>query len=313
MKNFPLVSVLVLCGAAVAHACDSCAIAIATGETRAGFILSATEQFTHLGSLRLDGSRSANPAGQFLNSAIAHLNLGYSDGGRWAYQLTLPYIQRSFRRPEDDGIERGTESGWGDAVAVARCAVQGNATVNSAWQVGVFGGVKFATGSASRIAEELSETEDGNGVPSGIHGHDLTLGSGSTDALVGVDGRWNAGRYFAGGSAQYSVRSKGKYDYRFANEFLWSAHAGWYAALTHEYSVAIAAVLSGENKGRDTFAGETAEDTGMNACYLGPRVALTAGDRWGADFVMEWPVRQHNTALQAVADYRWRAGATLRF
>ena len=48
-------------------------------------------------------------------------------------------------------------------------------------------GVKFPTGSTSRLREETQEGAGQEGpIASGIHGHDLTLGSGSYDGLVGT-------------------------------------------------------------------------------------------------------------------------------
>ena len=47
------------------------------------------------------------------------------------------------------------------------------------------GGVKFPTGDSSRIKEEFHETEIEGAPVSGIHGHDLTLGTGSYDGILG--------------------------------------------------------------------------------------------------------------------------------
>ncbi len=295
------------------HACDSCAIAIASGDWQPGFFTSVSEQFTRLATLRLDGHKVPNELGQLLDSSITHFNLGYSNGDRLAYQLTVPYVYRRFRRPEGDSIERGTESGLGDATLAVHYVLARGVGATTSWDFGVLAGIKFATGSAERIAEELNESDEAGGESSGIHGHDLTLGSGSTDGLLGVDGRWTDGRFLVAGSLQYSVRSPGKFDYRFANELLWNATAGWYPVLTHERSLGVAGVLSGESKGKDTFAGEAAEDTGLHAVYLGPRLTLSGTNRWSAELELAWPISQHNTSLQAVADYRWRAGATWRF
>ena len=296
-----------------ASACDSCAIALATGEGHPGFFASVNEQFTHLGTLRVDGDKVPNELGQFLDSSITQLNFGYSDGINLTWQATVPYVHRSFRRPEGDAIDRGTESGLGDIVLAAHYVWARRMTVNDSWHAGAFAGIKLPTGSPHRIAEELNEDEEGDGPPSGVHGHDLTLGSGSVDAVLGIDGSWVHGRAFVNGSAQYSIRSTGKYDYRFANELLWSASAGWYPVLTHQRTIALSAVLSGENKPRDTFAGERAEDTGLRAVYLGPRVSTSGTDQWSANVELAWPISQQNTALQAVADFRWRVGATWRF
>ena len=46
-------------------------------------------------------------------------------------------------------------------------------------------GIKFPTGDSSRLKEEFHEIEIPGAPESGIHGHDLTLGTGSYDGLFG--------------------------------------------------------------------------------------------------------------------------------
>src|SRR5206468_11511093 len=46
-------------------------------------------------------------------------------------------------------------------------------------------GIKFPTGGSSRLAEEFHEIEIPGAPESGIHGHDLTLGTGSYDGIFG--------------------------------------------------------------------------------------------------------------------------------
>ena len=91
----------------------------------------------------------------------------------------------------------------------------------------------------------------------GLHGHDLTLGSGSFDGIVGGQMYWSWGRVFVTAGMQYAMRSTGSFDYRFANDLTWIGGPGWYALLTHSYSLALQAVLSGETKGNDSQQGRS--------------------------------------------------------
>ena len=81
-----------------------------------------------------------------------------------------------------------------------------------------------------------------------------------------------------------------------------------YAFLEHGYTLAFQANVSGESKGRDTFRGAKAEDTGIASVYLGPRIIGTWSDRLSAELGIDLPVGIQNTAFQAVPDYRIRAG-----
>ena len=64
--------------------------------------------------MQIDGREVANPTDQHLDSSITQLVGGYSFNSRFAVQVNVPLIYRSFVRPEGFAIDRGTESGLGD-------------------------------------------------------------------------------------------------------------------------------------------------------------------------------------------------------
>jgi hypothetical protein len=146
-----------------------------------------------------------------------------------------------------------------------------------------------------------------------VHGHDLALGSGSTDWLLGADARWTHGRLFAQGSLQYKLRRPGAFDYRMADETSWEFGAGGHVVLTHARSLAVQALLSEEHKGRDTLAGDEQEDTGISVRYLGGRISGSIGPRFTANASLELPVRIRTSETMVVPDYRIRAAANWRF
>ena len=81
---------------------------------------------------------------------------------------------------------------------------------------------------------------------------------------------------------QYAIRSKGDFDYQFANDLTWAGGPGAFLALKDKYTVTLQAIVSGEYKGRDNFGGEIAEDTGVTAVYLGPQINFTWGEKLSA-------------------------------
>src|SRR5206468_2345591 len=133
-------------------------------------------------------------------------------------QATLPYVVRTYRRPDHALIETGRVAGVGDATLAARRVLLRHDGDRHEWSVGLLGGFEFGTGNASHLGEELGEHSDhpANGIDRGIHGHDLALGSGSTDYLVGADAEWRSGRVFARAALQYKLRRPGKFGYRLA-------------------------------------------------------------------------------------------------
>jgi hypothetical protein len=316
LKNFPLLIIALLVHARC-YACDLCAVyrSVEAKSATPGLNLGVFEQYTHFGTMQLDGRQVPNPAGQRLDSSITQFLVGYQFTDSLGLQLNVPYIYRSFRRPTPDGaIENGTESGVGDLSLIGLYRPVTHLTEQTLFVWELVAGVKFPTGSSSRIREELAETEPAPGVPeSGIHGHDLALGSGSYDGIVGsaIFASWQ--RLFVTAALQYDIRSRGAYQYRYADDLSWHFKPGGYLWLTHENSLGLQLALSGEHKGKDDLAGVSAEDTGMTAVFLGPELSYTWQEHLSAELGAEFPLIQDNTALQLVPDYRVKAAVTWHF
>ena len=319
MKNLKFTLLIIFAGALGASAvvaCDLCAVYAATeakGESGKGFFAGVAEQFSHFGTVQVEGQKVSNPAGQFLDSSISQLFVGYNFNERTGVQFNAPMIYRSFKRPEGFAIDRGTESGMGDVSLIGNFLPWRHDKMNFTFMWRVLGGIKFPTGDTSRIKEEFSEMEIPGAPVSGIHGHDLTLGTGSIDGIVGtgIYTRWKRG--FLGANVQYTIRSKGDFDYRFANDLTWSGGPGVYLFLEDDFTLALQAVVSGEHKGLDTFRGGPADDTGVTAVYLGPQISLTWKGHLSAELGLDLPMTINNTALQTVPDYRVRGGLTWHF
>jgi hypothetical protein len=328
-----------------APACDICAVYTATEmrESRTGFRLGVAEQFTRFATLKDDGQEVDNP-GERVNSSITQILLGYDVTPSLGLQLNVPVITRDFRRRRDGVLAGGSESGFGDLALVAIARPFSLVGEESMVRLSLIGGLKFPTGDADRLREESEEGHghgeaaraahghaghdhgeddhddgdddhgDGDGhEESGVHGHDLALGSGSIDGIVGgtVFASWK--RLFLTTAVQYAIRTEGDFSYRYANDLTWSGGPGVFALLAHEYSLALQALVTGEYKAKDSLAGESVGDTAITAVYLGPGVTFTWGTTLFADIAADLPVSQDNTGLQIVPDYRIRGGITWRF
>ncbi len=284
----------------------------ARGEAGQGLFGGVAEQWTHFGTLQQEGREVPNPLSQYLESSISQLFFGYNFTEQFGLQLNVPIIYRSFRRPEPEGVQQSSFGGPGDLALVANYRVFQHERKHSTFSAELLGGLKFPTGSTSRLAEELNETSN-LPIRSGIHGHDLTLGSGSYDGLIGATlfGRLN--RIFVSAQMQYAIRSAGAYDYHFADDLVWSAGPGYYGVLRDDLTFSLQAAASGETKGRDTFRGAVTQDTGITAVYLGPQLVLTWKDKLSAQLAVDLPLMEQNTAFQIVPDYRVRAVVTWHF
>jgi len=308
-----------------AHACDLCAVytaGMAHGET-SGWYAGLFEQFTRYDELRDEGHVIHDDSGQYLDSSITQLFVGYGATDRLSLQLNVPYIYRKFKRPEGDEIEHGVESGLGDITALAQYTLLRHDDEDETWVWRALGGIKFGTGDTDRLTEELDESpagaaakhgghDDGEAI-SGIHGHDLTLGSGSTDFLVGTSGFYRSGRWYGEADVQYAIRRTGDFDYRFGNDLQWVLSGGRYLVLEHDRTVSLQLNLSGEDKDYDEVAGVRADDTQSRVLFLGPQMGFTFGPRWSLELRADFPVHIENSSIQTTVGWRGQAALVAKF
>ena len=297
----------------------------------AGWYAAASEQFTRFATVQIDGREVANPTGQYENSSITQLVAGYDVTSRFALQINLPLIYREFKRPEGFAIDRGTVSGLGDvSLLLKTVAFHYSSPARRTFEVEgknpiaiehepdftasaiLLTGIKFPTGDSSRLEEEFHEIEIPGAPVSGIHGHDLTLGTGSYDGIFGEQFSLRYKNIFLESNVQFTLRGDGAHQYHFANDFVWNAGPGYYFIRRRDMIVGLQFVASGEYKDVDRFRGKRAEDTGITSVFLGPRVVVSRG-RWSAEVAAELPVLIDNTALQVVPDYRLRGGISFHF
>lgn len=297
-----------------------------------GLYGAVAEQFTRFGTVQIDGREVGNPADQHLDSSITQLVGGYSFNSRFALQVNVPLIYRSFSRPEGFATDRGTESGLGDISLLGKLVLWhyesgGGREVNFddpknprfvicesdfTCSALLLGGLKFPTGDSSRIKEEFNEVEVEGAPESGIHGHDLTLGTGSYDGIVGGQTSLRYKNFFWHEDVQFTLRGDGLHQYHFANDLSCSGGPGYYFVRTLHAIVGLQAVISGEHKDVDRFRGKAAEDTGITTLFAGPRVLVSLG-KISAEIAAEFPLTIENTALQVVPDYRISGAIAFRF
>ena len=228
---------------------------------------------------------------------------GYNFTERIGLQFNLPVIYRSYGYQS----ARGSESGIGDVSLLGNVRLYEELSEQFTFNWTGLGGVKFPTGSTSQLNPDRPEFAPG------IGGHDLTLGSGSYDGLLGTGfyARWR--RVFLTGAMQYAIRTEGAYDYQFANDWTWIGGPGVYVLLGDTHTLSLQAVVSGETKGLDTLNGETVGDTGVTSVFLGPQLNYTWSSRLSAMVGVDLPVSVVSSGEQVVPTYRVRAAVTFRF
>jgi hypothetical protein len=305
MKNL---LAFVLAGACVqpAVACDLCSVYAATeaqGGSGKGFFTGVAEQYTYFNTLQIDGRDVANEGNQYFNSSVSQVFAGYDFNNRIGVQFDLPVIYRSYGYQS----QRGSESGIGDVSLIGNFRIYQKMTENFTFNWTGLGGVKFPTGNTSQLNPAQPDFAPG------IGGHDLTLGSGSYDGLLGTGffARWK--RLFMTGAMQYAVRSEGAFGYQFANDWTWSGGPGVYLLLGYKHTLALQAVVSGESKGQDTVNGVATDDTAVTSVFLGPQISYTWSSRLSAQVGADLPANIVSSGEQLVPNYRVRAAVTWRF
>jgi len=321
--SFNVITCLILLVSPIAsQGCDLCSVYTGEGAKAnrgTGFYTALATQYTNFDTLQLNGNEIPNPAGEHLDSWITQAVFGYRYS-RWAVQLNVPYIHRSFDRLTEDGVESGREHGFGDSTLLGSYRLVSKSDDDWNFVQEFLFGVKFPTGSADRLGEEGEEGEehhdddheDEHGA-SGIHGHDLTLGSGSVDYLLGTNAFARCRRFVFEASIYWSIRTRGDFDYEFANDLIWEVGPGYYLILDEDRTLVLAVVASGEYKGLDTAGGESEPGSDITAWYVGPKLAATFGDRLAVEIQGVVPVSIDNSDLTIVPDYRIRAGIVFNF
>lgn len=301
----------------LANACDLCAVYAAdqaNGRNGGGLYVGLSEQFTRYDNLRDNGDKIADPARQFLDSSITQFLIGYGFNKRFSIQLSVPYIDRTFRRPVGETVPVSSVSGLGDLSLIGQFTPWRYDSEDWTISTRLLGGFKFPTGDSQRISEELTEDEGESPIgPSGIHGHDLALGSGSIDYVFGGDGIIRYGLWTARANLQYALRTRGDFDYRFGNDVQWSAGLGRYLALEETRTLVANVNVSGEYKSFDRFQGSQPEDTQSRILFIGPGLTGSLQDAYSLDLRADFPIKEFGSSVQVLPSYRFRLSFIARF
>jgi hypothetical protein len=322
----------------VASACELCSIysaSSARGESTRGFLLGLSEQFTAYNNTQLNGDDISVRDPDHLDNSITHLAPTYNFSSRFGLSLNVPLIYNRFRRfdvrysrtePLRFETEEGSEFGLGDMALIGRRTVFQKSAMTYAVLVNLLAGVKFPTGDASRIKDEVEQSRIFNsllpeGTPhdplghsaAGVHQHTLALGSGSYDGIFGltVNSRWK--RFFFNSQFQYYLRTKGESDFQFGDEIIVSGGPGAYVVLLDDWTLSLQLNGVYESEGRDELLGQKSDLTGMTAWYAGPQLGLTWGEHFAASFGIDIPLRITSNGFQNVPDYRVHGGVNWRF
>ena len=335
-----------------ATACDVCAVYTATEmrESRTGLLLGLAEQGTRYKTELPEADGGTVDKGERLNSFTTQLLAGYDFHPKFGVQLNVPIIARDYhrlrnRRLVDDQIKdgvltKGNVSGFGDVSLIGILRPWSYVDEHAVVRVTLIGGLKMPSGDPGKLVEEqrlrraseapaariaapaaeiagqvTSAHHIPEGSPSGINGHDLALGSGSIDGIIGGAAFASWDRAFLTASVQHAIRSEGAYRYQYGDETNWFVGVGGYVLLDHAYTLTLQAVTSGKYQGTDTLEGTSTAAAGESSTttwvFVGPAMSFTWGTALGVEIAGDLPVVRPDDGL--MPEYRVRGGVTWRF
>jgi hypothetical protein len=336
MKFTPVL--LLILATQAGQACELCAIysaGNALGESGNGLSFALSEQFIPYRTSQLDGEEVQDPNKSYVDSSITHLVPGYNFSPRFGVSLNLPLTYLDFKRsdvryslvaPPVFFTEKGTELGLGDVSLIGRVTVFQKREMNYGLFVNLLAGVKFPTGDADRLNDEVEQSKIFQaflppGTPhdplghsiSSVHQHNLALGSGSYDGVFGltVNSRWQ--RWFLNAQFQYYLRTEGEAGFQYGDELAVSGGPGGFLLLNRWYTLSLQVNAVYDTMARDELLGQPSDRTGSTAWYLGPLLNFTWGDHFSANAGVDVPLRIENNGFQSVADYRVHGGFSWRF
>lgn len=310
MKTF-IGAVLMAACAQPVLACDFCAVYAATeaqGNSGKGFFAGLATQYTYFDTFQSDGRNQPNPDAEHINSLISQAFIGYNFNDRFGLQFNLPVIYREWSAlPEGGGRVHGSETGLGDALLLGNIRLYRHRTTDFTFNWNGLAGVKFPTGNSHFLKPALDD------IAAGIGGHDLALGSGSYDGVIGTDIFLRRGKFFATAGTQYHIRSEGTFGYQYANELSWTGGPGVYLALKEDYTLSLQALVSGEYKKEDTIHGVALDDSAITSVFVGPEINFTWSSELSAEVGADLPVSITSSGEQIVPTFRIHAAVTWRF
>lgn len=310
-------------------ACDLCSLNNTHNQEKlaAGrFSINLNQQFTEYSTIQMQSKKIANEHDQYLHSSITQFSFNYAPSDLLTLEMSLPFIDRSYRRLEDDLGKKGSASGLGDLSLLLRVNAFENSNNTFSNFIQFFGGIKLPTGDSQRLKEEQEEghhhedeeededhDEHEHDHVSVVHGHDLALGSGSWDIPFGLTARAQHDQIFVQAKVEYTIRNQGDYNYRYANDLHIGISPGIYLMSSHQNNLAFKLNLNAEHKTNDVNAGVKADDTAFRNIFFGPEISGVINNKVALSLALDLPLDSNNSQTQIVADYRIKAGVSLKF
>lgn len=307
------------------QACDLCAINSAT-TARAeatGFVFTLGSQYISAGNLQLNSQSLPGNNPEFLDTSVIHFIPGFNFTRDLGVSLNIPLVRKDFQyfSKRFGTSPSGRSEGLGDLSLIGRWTPWSYQTMTKVFRINALAGAKFPTGDTAYLKQDLDDEKfydlvygpGHNHLFSGVHPHDLTLGSGSVDGVFGLTtyARWQ--RLYATTEAQYYLRTAGEGDFRFGDTVMVAGGPGVYAIIQGPFTLSLQGLVRFENTEHSSYGSKPAGQTGMREIYAGPQIGITVGSHFSGQAGADLPIDIRNRGLQTVPDFRVHASVTWSF
>jgi hypothetical protein len=314
-----LIAASIACFAApLCDACDYCLLGqgISPLQTQNGAGLRIAQRYTVLDSVYEGTDEVSNPGvkEKYWATDVAAF---YSVNDRLLVLVNVP-----LRKTDGDGEladgpngepERedstGGASGLGDVSVLARYRLFGRHTLDSSTLVAGVIGVKLPTGS----------TDQHNDQGEYLDSH-LQLGTGSTDALLGLSVDHAIDRFSLSGNVLIALTGDGETgheSHQFGNSVNWDVTTKYRIspAVTGETPDAwfVSFGLNGEARDHEHLGGDRVADSGGHTVYVTPGVQFVLAETWVFEATYQYAVYHDLNETQLGEDYRVFGSATYLF
>lgn len=315
---------------------------------RPGFQLGVDHQFTPFKDLRYNGDKIDNPSGEKIVTNTTQVQVLYNASPRAGFIVTVPFLNRSYRRQTSGGgTESGSVSGLGDMIVRGRYAVIYDFHDDHTILWTVEAGLKLPTGDSRLLRDHgVSHGNDSHAEPDSSHdghdheghdhdehhehedeglgqslghnhgnsaiaGHDLALGTGSVDGVIGTGLLLRKNRLYFTGGAQYLLRSTGTAGYRYGDLITWRVAPGYLLLSEDNQVLGLQLNVSGEHHDPNRIY-QVKEHGYTDIIYAGPEVSYQKNNL-SLNLGLDLPIKYYSEGRTLAPEYRARFAFNWRF
>jgi hypothetical protein len=286
------------------NSCDFCLASQGISPAEAGATgIRADIRYLRLSTAYNNGGRVSNEKRELETHFTQQFTFSLGLSPAVSLMAIVPLARRYSERLSDDGsMVYGEQFGVADVSLLVRWKMYENHSVESTTIISVAGGMKLPTGRTEGV-DSRRELLDAH----------VQLGSGSTDALAGVNGIFAGDRAALIVNLLFGAAGMGAHGHQFGANVNYEA-AVRYKVYPAEYSdMQFFAVLGidGEWRGKEKQDGVPDENSGGNVAFLSPGLQWFLSPALSLEGRVEFPFTHALSGFQLGEDMRIRAGVQI--